>query len=320
MKYLLLVGFILTTNSFSLSVDLIELYRDKGINAVEKMIENELQTKSYWNERFKKDNVSQGYYESLEYLIKCNKDFKDISIYDIKNSKEIMNTSVFVGKNIGDKQKEGDLKTPIGTYSLTQRLHKIDPFYGSLALTTNYPNIYDRSKGKTGHGIWIHGVPKDKKRDEYTKGCIALENNDIEMLDRAISFKNTALQISKGNTEKVSKDDISLLMSSLYKWKDAWKKSDIHKYLSFYDKKFKKANGKNFAYFKEYKKRVFNRHEKKIIKFTNINIIPYPNVEDKKMFKIEMDEYYKTNSHKFNGKKTLYVEIINKKLSILTEG
>ena len=82
---------------------------------------------------------------------------------------------------------------------------------------------------------------------------------------------------------------------------------------------FIKSNGHNFKKFKKYKTRVFNKNEKKIIELSNINVVPYPNESNKKMFKIIMDEYYKTKSYKFKGKKELYVELKGDLFSILTE-
>ena len=211
------------------------------------------------------------------------------------------------------------LKTPIGAYKLTRRITNVDPFYGPLALATNYPNIYDKSQGKTGHGIWIHGLPINQERDDFTQGCIALDNTKIKNLDKTINIKNSVLVISEKKLSTVSKEDMSIVLSSIFKWRDAWVDSDITSYLSFYAKEFKKSNGQSLQKFSNYKKRVFSKNEKKSIEFTNINIIPYPNDLNKKLYKVIMDEKYKTKNHKFNGKKELYVEVINGEISILTE-
>jgi len=318
-KMVLLVIFLFANNLFAMSSELVELYRTKGIDAVEQKIQERLTTKEYWDYALETKNVANGYYESIQYVVICQKDLKDMVLYDTKSSKKLFYSQVFVGEKEGDKKKEGDLKTPTGAYSLTKRRTDVDPFYGPLALTTNYPNIYDKSQGKTGHGIWIHGVPENKKRDDFTKGCIALDNKEIKQLDKTIKIKDSILLISENKFKEVSKKDISIMMSSLFQWRDAWKQSDIKRYLSFYNSDFKKSNGQNFLKFKQYKKRVFNKKEKKTIEFSNINIIPYPNDGNKKMFKIVLDELYKTNTHKFIGKKALYVELLNNTFSILTE-
>ncbi|MDC0932292.1 L,D-transpeptidase family protein [Arcobacteraceae bacterium] len=318
MKYLLLF-FLITNSLYAIPIDIIELYRTKGIHAVEKEIANQLKTKTYWDYNLKNKEVINGYYESIRYLMICQKDLKDIKLYDTKSKSELFNSDVFVGKAKGDKKVEGDLKTPIGAYMLTRRITNVDPFYGPLALTTNYPNLYDKSQGKTGHGIWIHGLPLNQERDDFTQGCIALDNTKIKDLDETINIENSVLVISEQKLSTVSKDDMSIVLSSIFQWRDAWLESDITSYLSFYAKDFKKSNGQSLRKFSNYKKRVFNKNEKKTIEFYNINIIPYPNELNKKLFKIVMDEKYKTKNYQYNGKKELYVELLDNRISILTE-
>jgi len=318
MKYIILSLFVINS-LYATSVDIIELYRTKGLKAVEKEIANQLKTKSYWDYNLQNKEVINGYYESIQYVMICEKDQKDIKLYDTKKKAELFNSEVFVGKEVGDKKIEGDMKTPIGAYKLTQRITNVDPFYGPLALTTNYPNMYDKTQGKTGHGIWIHGLPLNQERDDFTQGCIALDNTKITNLDKKINIDNSVLVISEQKLQQVTKEDMSTVLSNIYKWRDAWKDSDITSYLSFYDENFKKSNGQTFQKFSRYKKRIFNRNEQKTIEFFNINIIPYPNDTNKKIFKVVMDELYKTKNHTFNGKKELYLEVKNNSISILAE-
>lgn len=315
----ILLFLVLINSLYAVSVDIVELYRTKGLQAVEQVIESQLQTKSYWDYNLKDKEVINGYYESIQYVMICEKNEKDIKLYDTKQKAELFNSEVFVGKAEGDKKVEGDMKTPVGAYKLTQRITNVDPFYGPLALTTNYPNMYDKSLGKTGHGIWIHGLPLNQERDDFTQGCIALDNAKITNLDQKINIENSVLVISEQKLKEVSKEDVSIVLSNIYKWKEAWKQSDLDSYLAFYDKEFKKSNGQSFATFSRFKKRVFSKKEQKTIQFSNINVIPYPNDENKKLFKVIMDEFYQTKHHIFNGKKELYLEVKNDSISILTE-
>ena len=265
-KFVLIILFI--NSLYAEPVDIVELYRTQGINAVEQAISDRLKTKEYWDSNLLFKDVSNGYYESIRYVMICQKNLKDIILYDTKNKQELFSSNVFVGKENGDKQIEGDMKTPLGAYKLTNRLTKLDPFYGPLALTTNYPNIYDKSQGKTGSGIWIHGLPEKQARDDYTKGCIALDNTKIKKLDNSINIDNSVLVISEQKLNSVSKNDISLVLSNIFSWRDAWKESKLDKYLSFYDKEFKKSNGDNLEKFTKHKTRVFQKKESKTIKFS----------------------------------------------------
>lgn len=305
-----------------LFADLIDVYRTQGIDAVKEKLEKQLQEKSYWNNFLEKKDVTYGYYESTKFLILVEKGTKELKVLENVNNlfSQVVQDNVIVGEKPGDKQIEGDLKTPEGVYELTSKLTKLDPFYGPLALVTSYPNTFDKAMNKKGHGIWIHGMPLNEKREEFTQGCIALDNPNLVNLDKSIRLNEALVLISEGKLEKVKKDDISSILSFIYKWKDAWRKSDIERYLSFYSNNFRRYDGLTLDGFSQYKKRIFSRKEDKTIVFSNINIIPYPNSLNKKMYKVLMDEKYRTRNYKFDGKKELFIELKDNSIKILTEG
>jgi murein L,D-transpeptidase YafK len=163
-------------------------------------------------------------------------------------------------------------------------------------------------------------MPLNEAREEYTKGCIAIDNPKLEKIDDMIEHDKSVILISDKNEIKASKDEISMILSFIYQWRNAWKDSDINEYIKFYSDSFKRYNGMDFESFKEYKQRVFSKDEKKKIEFSNINIIPYPNSLNKKMYKVLMDEDYRTRSYSFVGKKELYLEVKDNKIQILSEG
>ena len=89
---------------------------------------------------------------------------------------------------IGQKQREGDYRTPEGRYRLTRRNAQSDFF---LAVQVSYPEPADvalarRNGWAPGGAIMVHGLPNQLKysRDRYlstdwTDGCIALSNEDM---------------------------------------------------------------------------------------------------------------------------------------------
>ena len=89
---------------------------------------------------------------------------------------------------VGQKQREGDFRTPEGSYRLTRRNAQSDFF---LAVQVSYPEASDialaRKNGwAPGGSIMVHGLPNILKysRDRYlstdwTDGCIALSNEDM---------------------------------------------------------------------------------------------------------------------------------------------
>ena len=84
------------------------------------------------------------------------------------------------GRVEGDKQKQGDLKTPEGVYFITQVItQKLDYMeYGPYAVALNYPNPADRLRRKTGSGIWLHSKGR-KITGITTRGCLAIDKGEI---------------------------------------------------------------------------------------------------------------------------------------------
>jgi murein L,D-transpeptidase YafK len=323
----LLFSFIIIFNIilFSSTNELIDLYRSSGGDALLKKAEQLLKSKNYWLSRLENYDTDFGYYENIEFLMLTNKDFPTLEVYKFhKNSESfelIEMLNAYVGEKKGAKTKKGDKKTPTGVYKLVKKITKLNSFYGPLAFVTSYPNLFDRLKHRTGFGIWIHGLPLSGNREKkYTRGCIAIENENLKNLNKKIDLKKTIFIISDDKLEKTKKDDLALILSSLYKWLDSWKKGQIKKYLNFYNKKsFKKHNGKDFQWFKKYKTKLFLKKGKTFIYFSQINITPYPNIQNKKFFYISLLENYQTNSVHFIGLKELYVEILNNKMKIFIE-
>ena len=273
--------------------DVFDTYRYNGIDKTVKLIESKLQSKEFWLKRLKNTDVKYGYFENPTFILFCNKLDKSLKVLKYKDGK--INTiktftNLIVGK-LGDKQKEGDLRTPIGNYKLINRLIPGNTFYGPLAFVTSYPNLYDKVHKKDGYGIWIHGKPLDGERGDLSKGCIVLDNNEILYLDKLINYKNSILEITQ-NPIFAKKEDIAKILATIYKWRDAWRNSDLNRYISFYDKNFKRSNGMNLEEFKEYKKRVFRlkRNQKVKIFFKNIQITPYQKLNNLPIYKVEMYE------------------------------
>ena len=92
-------------------------------------------------------------------------------------------------KPLGKKQFEGDKRTPEGTYTLDYVKTKS---YFYKAMHISYPNMEDRAFAKSqgrkpGGMIMVHGQPPSKgeyhesvQRTDWTDGCIALLNPDID--------------------------------------------------------------------------------------------------------------------------------------------
>jgi murein L,D-transpeptidase YafK len=300
--------------------DLTTLYRTQGLYAVKQALDKSLMSRDYWLDVLKKEDTRFGYFESLHSFLSCNKGSASLQYYERNTKNRFEQTNAFdalTGKMDGDKQTEGDHRTPTGIYSLTKKLKKLDPFYGPLAYVTSYPNLYDKIRGKNGSGIWIHGVPNNQTRETFTKGCIALENNDIKCLDKKLDFKNTLLIIDEKSLVQTNEKNLSILLSSLFKWRYAWLHNDTKEYLSFYDPTFKRFDGMDIQKFKAYKTRIFKKNESKQIRFSDLIVLPYPGVSN--TYLIRFNEDYNAPGYRFNGEKTLIVTLQENSFSILTE-
>lgn len=301
---------------------LIDIYQKQGVKEIEKVFDKELSSKKHWEKRLQNIDTRFGYFEGIDSILACSKKDKSLKLYSKDNNNSFrLNVEfyAFVGEKEGDKQKEGDLKTPIGVYKILQRLDKVDSFYGPLAYVTSYPNTYDKVQGKNGSGIWLHGLPFHQERDDYTKGCIAINNSNIEDIKDKIDFTKTLVYINQDKYVKLKKENLVTLLSKLFTWREAWKYSNTKKYLSFYDKEFKRHDGMNLTIFTNYKKRVFAKNEEKQISFSNINIIPYPSQNSENVFLISFYEAYNSPSYTFSGTKELYVHLNDKSFTILAE-
>ena len=100
---------------------------------------------------------------------------------------------------VGHKEIEGDGKTPEGIY-LVDRRNPNSRFHLSLGIS--YPNERDRERaeemGKSpGGDIFIHGQknPFKKDKDDWTWGCIAVKNREIEDI-YAMVADGTPIQIN----------------------------------------------------------------------------------------------------------------------------
>jgi murein L,D-transpeptidase YafK len=121
-------------------------------------------------------------------------DKSDRQMHVFAGERKIASYSVGLGTSpIGHKVQEGDRRTPEGRYKLDFK--KADStFFKSIHI--NYPNSADRARARQlgvrpGGDIMIHGESNNPAQREairnlpyrdYTYGCIALSNEDMQRL------------------------------------------------------------------------------------------------------------------------------------------
>jgi murein L,D-transpeptidase YafK len=152
---------------------------------------------------------------TIAYRIVVKKAQRKLYLYN-DQQKLLKTYKIALGFNpIGTKQQEGDGATPEGQYYIT---HKNPKSNYHLSLGVSYPNIKDADSGlqrklisqaqydtivsaiktqakppqntKLGGDIFIHGGGANS---DWTLGCVALENKDIEELFNLLPIKTTVI-------------------------------------------------------------------------------------------------------------------------------
>jgi murein L,D-transpeptidase YafK len=99
------------------------------------------------------------------------------------------------GNPVGPKESQGDNKTPEGTYIIDSR-NRNSGYH--LSLRISYPNEKDKMRAKElgvspGGDIMIHGIKNGLSwvgayhaEVDWTKGCIAVTDEEMEEIDRLV--------------------------------------------------------------------------------------------------------------------------------------
>ncbi len=119
----------------------------------------------------------------------------------MKNGIVLKSYKVALGrKPIGDKEREGDNRTPEGIYKIDRRNAR-SRFYRALHISYPTPSQIDKSK-KLGVGpggdILIHGLPSSlawvgsmHRMFDWTAGCVAVTNAEIDEIWRVVPDDTT---------------------------------------------------------------------------------------------------------------------------------
>ncbi len=205
-----------------------------------------------------------------------------------------------LGKRGIEKTVEGDKKTPIGVYHVTSRIPggKLPDLYGWGAFPINYPNEWDRVLGKTGYGIWLHGVPSDNyaRAPWASDGCVALANPDIAGLAKRVQVGVTPVIIAE-RVEWVSPEALRKEREEFFRqveaWRTDWESLDPDRYLAHYAREFR-SNGMDLAAWQEHKRRV--NGGKAWIKVSLNNVSIFRNPGQQSMIAVTYQQDYRSNN------------------------
>lgn len=259
------------------------------------------------------------------YLLKLNSEHKNLIVVDASQSRLLLYKNdrgtpklvddfyASIGKNGVDKQIEGDKRTPLGVYFVSRYLkpETLPDFYGHGAFPINYPNSWDKLRGRSGSGIWLHGNPLGtySRPPLDSDGCVTVSNMDFDRLKPFISVDQTTPFVISNGIEWVSPDTIEkrrqLFIQKLNEWVNDWESLNSKKYLSHYSKDFL-AEGKDFGQWRAEKMHVNDNRKFVKINLDDISIFQYPG--DDKVTVITFEQTYESDSYQGKERKRLYLK------------
>lgn len=257
-----------------------------------------------------------------EYLVQLEDSQRTAVVVDLKQSRLFLYENregkpalvedyyVSIGKNGAIKEIEGDKRTPVGVYFVTDFLppQQLPDYYGAGAFPINYPNVWDQRLKKTGYGIWLHGNPFDtySRPPRASDGCVTLSNPDFSAIKPFIDVGQTPVIIANGvRWAKTSEVDTlrSEFNSAFERWLTDWESMDTDRYLDNYSRSFE-AKGKDFSEWAAYK-RLVNRQKQFIdVDVSDLSIFRYP--DSGEMMVVTFRQSYRSDNYTSTGKKQQY--------------
>ncbi|VAX05905.1 ErfK/YbiS/YcfS/YnhG [hydrothermal vent metagenome] len=214
------------------------------------------------------------------------------------------------GKNGAVKLLEGDRKTPVGVYFVSQYIpgDELPDLYGAGAFPIDYPNPWDQRLGRTGHGIWLHGVPSNtySLTPRSSNGCVAIANADFKSITPLIEIGKTPVIIA----EKVDWQESSIIQKqrsslekSIEKWRQDWESLDMRRYATNYSRKFRSGKH-NYSSWVE-RKTIINQRKTSInVGLSDMSIFSDPGEQGLAVVKFQQS--YESNNYNGNADKRQY--------------
>lgn len=248
-------------------------------------------------------------------------------LYVFENSptgiRRVADFYVTIGKLGIGKNKEGDKRTPIGLYTIKpfKPDSELEELYGVGAYPLNYPNEWDTRHGRNGHGIWIHGVPRETyaRPPKASDGCVVLSNQDMKTLGRFIKADQTPIIIAQKLTWSDPADPNPFkneVMGALANWQNDWESLDTNRLLSHYSQKLK-AGGKDYREFSQSKRRVNAAKTWVKINLSDLSIYRQPDSADTAI--ITFTQHYQSSNLNNQSRKRQYWQRENGRWRIIHE-
>ncbi len=205
------------------------------------------------------------------------------------------------GKEGMNKEREGDNRTPIGVYKITNTLDddQLPELYGIGAYVLNYPNRWDQTLRRSGSGIWLHGVPRItySRPPETSRGCIVSSNSVMQWLKEHIDPAQTPVVLAN---QVDWLDTVSWearrkqLLSMIEQWQNDWQSLNVERYLEHYSAEYQDMK-LNYQQMLNQTRR--NAEKKTFVKVAikEIDLFRYSTKPER--YTVHFDQDYKSNNY-----------------------
>jgi murein L,D-transpeptidase YafK len=250
-------------------------------------------------------------------------------LYVLENApmgpRRVLDMYATIGASGSGKAKEGDKRTPVGVYNILNAIEqdKLTDFYGAGAFPLDYPNVLDKKSGKSGSGIWIHGVPKETfaRAPRSSEGCIVVSNEDLKTLTPYIQPGFTQIAITESinwiPVAQVSKEEHAL-RKALESWRTDWESRDLNKYLDHYATNFFSDKVSSRDEWRVVRKSVTEEKSFIAVNLENLTIAQLPMPRDTML--VMFDQSYKSDTAQTTLRKRQYWQREGSRWKIIYEG
>jgi len=228
--------------------------------------------------------------------------------------RKVADEYVVTGSVKGDKQHQGDGKSPNGIYRFIAKLQDkdLEARYGPVAFPIDYPNALDMLHQKDGNGIWMHGYPSHvlRRPPQDTRGCFSLDNRHLVEISKHVKLGRSWVIVGENLNFDNSEGRAALLTSvqrDIESWRRDWTSLDTDAYLSHYHTDFRSGD-RDLSAWRQYKHRV-NAGKRFInVDFSRMTLIHDPNRwPEGEVVVAEFDQRYSSDNYTDKGRKRLYL-------------
>ena len=179
----------------------------------------------------------------------------------------------------------------------------------------------DKNGRKTGFDILVHGTddPSRLERAFDSKGCVVLDNENVQSLANLIKLKNTKIIITKDFAPLAKSPRLEKAKNFFNQWLTAWSNKDLSTYIESYADEFRMDNMNRLAYSK-YKQSLNEKYETIHVEASNLKFFFH-----EKYDLISFTKHYKSTlkggipAYTGESNKYLYIQERNGHYRILLE-